>query len=61
MNGERRMNELHSNIMSLHLQFQPGFRWQKGAFEGRSLVLELVCHLLHRYKLNTVVLQKVLD
>jgi hypothetical protein len=56
MNGERRMNELHSNIMSLHLQFQPGFRWQKGAFGGRSLVLELVCHLLHRYKLNTVML-----
>jgi hypothetical protein len=40
----------------LHLQFQPGFGWQEGAFRGRRLVLELVRHLLHRDKLDSFML-----
>jgi hypothetical protein len=37
----------------LHVQFQPGLSWQEGTFRGRRLVLELVRHLFHRYKLDT--------
>jgi hypothetical protein len=45
----------------LLLQLQPGFGWHESSLGWCIFLLELVRHLLHCYKLDTLVLHEVFN